>query len=1390
MFPLSDGSSTQCDPDGENPCCDSLFYGTCGNTVEHCSSCVTGCVNYSRLYEEWRQSGGKQKWRYDGRLGKYYPLPDGSPAECNPGSDKPCAKEKIDYCSSDEFTENYSDRCLCSTCVDYRYVEKVRQSGKKCAFVEMNRFLQTMCIEMTTKKRIRQYFKCAHSNTYYQINRIIGTVSRICKNDHRVYQACGMSSATTITNSEVLCGGYFCRDEARHNKVNLELEFTECTGETCRAENNNSTCVKQNDQDVQLCNDVCDAYYFCEDESFCNGYTYGGACNIYPELGEKFDSHVYRYGYRLCDGLKCHSFSNILTCIDAESSLMKCVQYDVKISFNETFIVPIVNYTRCTVLDRSKGAHPYCLNYLDQTNCSDTRRVGGFCEVNGFMANVSKYMVCNEFDQTLNKSIKLCDDNLQNRCVTPFPTCQIHKHRMCDGMKDCSDNSDEIDDTCELTTDKFDFRCTRRFLHRIGDIRIPASWILDNDTDCMNGEDENTTFWRFCAGPFKAISIPDEKCQNVFKCPGDEESYVLFDNLCDGVESCGDKKSSENELCKIAREFPVIKKTAPLYSGAIRDLCVFGNGSACQVREYKRPWGDVFGEQKIKLRVPESKVNCSELFGEYYLFLSCMNLCLEPDAACLLSNNKRRLEHDSCPGKYPDRSYTIANNSFLTFVDKSKSGRYSQDIFKCDNGRCVGYTNVCDLIDDCGDMSDEINCTNHMICEDSLNLTEHQFISLSQRCDGIYDCFDLSDECNNDCGKEILGNWVIKFMCWSMGILASLFNFVSVIRGFDSLRECQTEQFMISKALVSLIGLGDLLVGLYLVILSLYDSLIGDQYCRHQVEWLTGTSCLTLGVISTLGSQLSLFTMTVLSVVRMYGLIFKSLKVPSRDIKKGVIRIALLGISTIGAAFAIAVTPLVPWLQDYFVQGMYFDSSYKVFIGFKNKYRLIKIIETYYESNTYKEANSSMSMSWNEISDKVNGMFVQENGNLTQHPVHFYGNDGVCLFKYFVRTDDARRSRQTTNTTGNLDSFKGDPIVWAMLSVNLFCFILITFCYIVIFYRTKTSSRRSGQQNNPNRLVEEDALQKKIAIIIATDFLSWVPFILISALHNLEYIDASFWYASFTMTVLPLNSVINPLLYDKELAEMLLRNFGKLRLKRKVALGKPSLSAIAGLFRSKTRTFSSGDVNDCGEQSPEMNPIDRLVNNEIAAENKENADTSDCNSKADRKIEDANGLDCNSEADRKIEDAKSLDCNTEADRKIEDAKSLDCNTEADRKIEDAKSLDCNSEADRKIEDAKSLDCSTEADRKIEDAKSLDCNSEADRKIEDADGLDCSIGVHNDEHVEDVDRHVNIDDDTDANVVDHNIDGDTDNTQDVNDVDHDIYADDHEDVDHNIDSENN
>ena len=266
-------------------------------------------------------------------------------------------------------------------------------------------------------------------------------------------------------------------------------------------------------------------------------------------------------------------------------------------------------------------------------------------------------------------------------------------------------------------------------------------------------------------------------------------------------------------------------------------------------------------------------------------------------------------------------------------------------------------------------------------------------------------------------------------------------------------------------------------------------------------------------------------------------------------------------------------------------------------------------------------------MSWKEIEEKVDGMFTQNEGILTRSPVHFYGNDGLCLFKYFVRTDDARKSRQSLGIQAEIK----DPVVWTMLAVNLFCFIVITCCYIVITWKTKQSSQRSGQSDNEERQKNERAIQNKIMIIIATDFLCWVPFIVISALHNLAYIDASKWYSSFAMTVLPLNSVINPLVYDKALGDLIRRLFERV----KQFLGKGTSPVRRLITESLWKTTTDQ------EEEPEV----ATINRSCAQVTRDDGD--DVHSNVDVKGIDAENIaevkDIGGEIDDYVADAKDID---------------------------------------------------------------------------------------------------------------------------------------------------
>ena len=462
---------------------------------------------------------------------------------------------------------------------------------------------------------------------------------------------------------------------------------------------------------------------------------------------------------------------------------------------------------------------------------------------------------------------------------------------------------------------------------------------------------------------------------------------------------------------------------------------------------------------------------------------------------------------------------------------------------------------LCDGIMDCDDNADETNpicsSTTEGTCKRRVGTKIELPIPISWLRDGVWDCEDGIDETANwpKCGEGKTSRFMssTESECKNVFICSSGSPGYELLENLcDGLENCGNEneicsissrshslttkvstsnkglsktlsfchEGLINRILILMIALGDFLIGCYLFIIATYDAIIFKQdYCKRQITWITSFECSVIGVLSTIGSQISLFSMTCLSNVRIYG-IWNSMKIPGEvTLMKG-LKIVAATSSIILVSATIAIVPIVESFEDFFVNGVRFSDGLKIFIGTPDKTTVTEIIRAYHGRT------KDTSLRWKMLIEVVGGMFSHDFDyeDLTEKvdKVDFYGNDGVCLFKYFVKNKDPQKL-----------------FVWSILALNFLCFVFISISYLLIGILSWRSSRSLASSENNRQIAERNnRMNRRIAIIITTDFLCWVPFIVICILHSLDLIDATPWYSIFSMVILPINSVINPLLYD------------------------------------------------------------------------------------------------------------------------------------------------------------------------------------------------------------------------------------------------------------------
>ncbi|XP_063954184.1 relaxin receptor 2-like [Lytechinus pictus] len=123
----------------------------------------------------------------------------------------------------------------------------------------------------------------------------------------------------------------------------------------------------------------------------------------------------------------------------------------------------------------------------------------------------------------------------------------------------------------------------------------------------------------------------------------------------------------------------------------------------------------------------------------------------------------------------------------------------------------------------------------------------------------------------------------------------------------------------------------------------------------------------------------------------------------------------------------------------------------------------------------------------------------------------FYGGNGVCLPLQFDRPFD--------------HGWEFTLVVFVLFNLIAFIFILYAYAQMFATVRKSSLAMRSTKESQDWNLL------KRFTIIVATDFICWMPIILVKIASYAGIAIPQSVHAWFAIFVLPVNSALNPILY-------------------------------------------------------------------------------------------------------------------------------------------------------------------------------------------------------------------------------------------------------------------
>ena len=273
-----------------------------------------------------------------------------------------------------------------------------------------------------------------------------------------------------------------------------------------------------------------------------------------------------------------------------------------------------------------------------------------------------------------------------------------------------------------------------------------------------------------------------------------------------------------------------------------------------------------------------------------------------------------------------------------------------------------------------------------------------------------------------------------------------------------------------------------------------------------------------IGCLTVVSSQTSLNILVLMTAFRLYTVYrpFESL-----DIKKH--RVYLLLLFCWVFSLLLSIAPVVlkkEFTQKLVISKNIFFNNKKVdrIIEPKRLYELTDAIENVWTKSHRKDKLASKSF---RETRNYNDWFLNSPEVRRKHPwtsvdvktsFGFYGSSSVCLPDFYSKSETASKFSV------------------ALMSLNSLLISFIAIGYALIFYKIRSQrvdkrSKKNSEKGKP--------VSVRIFLIMVTDVSCWLPIIVFSFASYFGYPIADVVHSLTSIVLLPINSLLNPVLYSR-----------------------------------------------------------------------------------------------------------------------------------------------------------------------------------------------------------------------------------------------------------------